>query len=176
MKNSLSKEQKRFIEDNYKNITSNELTEMLNEKFNSKIPVRKIQDYKKKHGLKNGVVTRFKKSIQPHNHKPVGSEFINNEGYVMIKVAEPNKWILKHRHLYEKYKGKIPNDYSVIFANGNKQDFDLDNLVLVERKVKLIAKNKKLFFADKKLTETGILIAKLISKTSERKSKIYESK
>lgn len=176
MKNSLSEEQKRFIEENYKNITSKELTQILNKKFNSEVPVKKVQDYKKRHRLRSGVVTRFSKDKQPHNYKQIGSEFINSNGYVMIKIADPNRWKLKHRYLYEKYKGRIPNGYSVIFANGNKQDFGLDNLILVERKVKLIAKNKKLFFDEKELTETGLMIAKLISETSSRREQIYGSK
>ena len=61
--------------------------------------------------------------------------------------------------------------YVIVFADGNKQNFDLDNLVLVDRKIKLMAKNKRLFYKDKDLTKTGLLIAELICRSSEVKKK-----
>ncbi len=71
----------------------------------------------------------------------------------------------------KKNKGIIPNGYSVIFADGNKENFDIDNLLLVEVKDKLVAKNKHLLFEDRELTKTGLLIAKLINKVSEVKER-----
>ena len=41
--------------------------------------------------------TMFKKGNIPKNHREVGSERITVDGYVEIKVAEPNKWKLKSR-------------------------------------------------------------------------------
>lgn len=41
--------------------------------------------------------TMFRKGNVPANHRPVGSERVNMDGYVEIKVAEPNKWKHKHR-------------------------------------------------------------------------------
>ena len=36
--------------------------------------------------------TMFRKGHQPNNHREVGSERINVEGYAEIKVAEPRPW------------------------------------------------------------------------------------
>lgn len=77
--------------------------------------------------------TMFKKGNIPANHKPVGSERLNVDGYVEVKIAEPNKWRGKHRVIWEKAHGEVPEGYSVSFKNGNRQDFSLDNLVLVSR-------------------------------------------
>lgn len=38
----------------------------------------------------------FKKGDMPVNHRPVGSERVNVDGYCEIKVSEPRKWRLKH--------------------------------------------------------------------------------
>lgn len=160
--------QKKFIVENYRGRTTKQLTDMFNKEFNTNITSEKMSSFKKYHKLKSGVNTMFVKNIKPHNYKTIGSEFINSDGYVMIKIAEPNKWILKQRYIYEKLHGSIPEGYSVIFANKDKTDFSEDNLLLVENKDKLVAKNKHLIYKNKELTKTGLLIAKLINKTNAK--------
>lgn len=166
-----SNEEKTFLQQNVKGRTSEELTICFNQRFNRQLTINQIKQYKKSHKLRSGINTKFKQNNKPHNYKPIGSEFINNNGYVFIKVADPNEWELKHRYLYKKYKGSIPNDCCVIFADSNKRNFNLDNLILVEISDKLTAKNKHLLFDKKELTETGILIAKIINKRSKRGDK-----
>ena len=78
--------------------------------------------------------TMFKKGQVPINHKEVGSERINVDGYTEVKVAEPNRWKLKHRMLYEHYTGeKLSSNDAVIFLDGNKQNFNIDNLFKLSR-------------------------------------------
>lgn len=77
--------------------------------------------------------TMFKKGNRPANYRPVGSERLNVDGYVEVKIAEPNKWRGKHRVIWEREHGEVPEGYSVSFKNGNRQDFSLDNLILVTR-------------------------------------------
>ena len=45
--------------------------------------------------------TMFKKGDKPANIKPVGSEREDIDGYIKIKIAEPNKWQHKHRVIWE---------------------------------------------------------------------------
>lgn len=47
--------------------------------------------------------TMFKKGNVPKNYKPVGSKRILKEGYVEIKIADPNQWELEHRLVWEKH-------------------------------------------------------------------------
>ena len=77
--------------------------------------------------------TMFKVGHRPTNYRPVGSERVNVDGYVEVKIADPNVWEAKHRVIYEQAYGKVPDGYSVQFKNGNKQDLSLDNLCLVSR-------------------------------------------
>ncbi len=172
MKSKFTDEEKQFIEKNTIGNTSEQLAELFNNEFRKTVTAKEMYQFKKSHRLKSGVKTYFQKGIKPYNHKPVGSEFIGKkDGYTYIKIAEPNTWDLKQRVIYKQHYGDISSDYSVIFADQNKQNFALDNLVLVKRKIKLIAKNKKLFFDNKELTKTGILIAELISSASEKGKK-----
>ncbi len=83
--------------------------------------------------------TRFKKGNVPENHRPLFSERITKEGYVIIKVEEPNKWQLKHRYIFEKEHGKIPKGMLLKFKDGNKQNITLDNLYLVSKKKNMAA-------------------------------------
>ena len=128
---------------------------------------KKQKDYMSEESINKTKGTRFKKGDMPHNHKKVGSERITIDGYIEIKTQEPNKWQLKHRYIYEKKYGKIPDGYNVIFLDGNKQNLDLSNLKLVSKAEDLIMNNNQLFTNDKNLTETGTLIAKIINKSSK---------
>lgn len=153
--------EQQFISENVFGRTTKELTKLFNNKFNKNISENTIRNYKKTNKLRSDINTKFKKNHVPHNKKNNGEEFISSDGYTFIKIK--NKWIYKHRYIYEKYHGKIPDDYSVIFADQDKGNFNLENLILVRKKDKLVAKNKHLFFHDEELTKTGLLIAKAIN-------------
>ena len=111
--------------------------------------------------------TTFKKGNVPPNCKPLLSERINIDGYVEIKVKEPNIWKAKHRYLYEKVKGPIPKGYNLIFLDGNKQNLDLSNLKLISKSENLIMNRNKLYAPNKELTESGVLIARVINKVNK---------
>ena len=115
--------------------------------------------------------TSFKKGTIPPNQVPVGTESFVKGGYIKVKVADPNKWKLKHRLIYEEHYGEIPKGYSVIFADGNMYNYDIDNLIAVSRSELLVINNNKLIYEDKELTKVGVNIAKILSKASKLKSR-----
>ena len=169
-----TEEEQQFIRNNAKGIDTEQLTKMLNKKFDTNYSNYKVYRWKKRNHICSGVNTRFKKGNHPHNYKPIGSEFISTEGYTFVKVAEPNVWKHKTTVIYERYYGSIPEGYCVVFADRDKTNFNLDNLILVRNKDKLTAKNKHLLSEDKELTKTGLLVAELINKAAEKKGKKYE--
>lgn len=85
--------------------------------------------------------TMFKKGHPSNNKKPVGSERVNVDGYIEIKVAEPNKWRLKNRVIWEQANGPIPPGYNVQYRNGNKLDCRLENLYLINRREQFMTQN-----------------------------------
>lgn len=73
--------------------------------------------------------------------KPVGSERMGRDGYIMVKVREwPEKpcskdnWRFKHHLAYEEAHGPIPKGHVVLFADHDRRNFDPDNLVAIPRK------------------------------------------
>lgn len=91
-------------------------------------------------GYMGANATSFKKGDMPANTREMYSERINRDGYVEIKVPEPNPYTtcasrFKHKHLwlYEQAHGPVPKGHAVIFADGNNRNFSLENLVCVSR-------------------------------------------
>lgn len=85
--------------------------------------------------------TMFKKGQIPVNHRDVGSERVNLDGYIEIKVAEPNRWRLKHRVIWEQANGSIPKGFNVQFKNHNRQDCRIENLYLISKAEQMAKEN-----------------------------------
>ncbi len=111
----------------------------------------------------------FKKGSIPWNKKLIGSERTNVEGYVEVKVAEPNKWKLKQRIIYEKIYGKIPKGNLIIFADGNKQNFELNNLICVTKAENVRLNQDKFKNIDGDLTKTRLNLVRLSELGRKRK-------
>lgn len=190
-----------FVKNNVKGITLKELTSRFNKEFNMNASESAISNLKAKYNLQSGIVggrfekghvpankgkkgymtheqyekckaTMFKKGNVPANARSIGSERLDKNGYILIKMQDGHKhknWIRKHRYLYEQAHGKIPEGHKVIFADGNNRNFDLDNLILVSDAEELIMNRNKLFKQDKHLTKAGVAVAKVINKVNKRK-------
>lgn len=191
-----SEEQKEFIITNNYGKYSKELAEMFNQHFNTNITAKEIAYFRRNHKLKSGLTgqfkkgnvahnkgkkqieymsqesiertkeTRFKKGNKPKNYRPIGSERITKDGYIEVKVSDPNKWETKNKIIYKQYFGDIPKGHKVIYADGNKLNNDINNLILVSNNEELIMNRHKLRTENIELTKTGYLIAKVIDKTN----------
>lgn len=130
---------------------------------------KKWDDFMSPEAQANSRKTTFKKGNIPHNHRPVGSERVNVDGFTEVKVAEPNKWKLKHRLVWEEAHGKIPEGYKVIFLDGNRQNIQLSNLEMVKAAEEFIMNQRSLFNKDANLTKSGVLVSKVQHKVFELK-------
>ena len=125
-------------------------------------------EYMSKEGQLNSRKTTFKKGNVPHNHRLVGSERITVDGYIEVKVAEPNKWKLKQRFIYEEATGeKLTKNDIVIFLDGDRQNFDINNLVRMTRAELVRYNQDHLYGKEVEINETAVLVAKLKAKTGE---------
>lgn len=78
--------------------------------------------------------TLFKKGHVPKNYKPVGWTRIDAEGYTWMKIKEGrNGWAMIHRIAWELENGPLPKGKFLRFIDGNKANWDLSNLMLVDR-------------------------------------------
>ena len=153
----ITKEVEDFICNNYIGVKNKELTEIINKKFNSNYNIKQIKWIKYKHHLDNKLVKR---------DCPIGSERIKN-GYIFIKVANPQKWVEKQRYIYEKHFGKIPRGYKVMFLDDNITNFDINNLVLVKNREALFVNKNHYANVSKAVKETAINVARLETKIKE---------
>lgn len=118
-----------------------------------------------------GQQTQFKKGQKGWNYKPVGTERINADGYVDVKIADPGKWKGKHVIIWEEANGPISAGHCLLFADGNKLNVTLENLLLVSRKELAVMNKMGLISADAELTKAGIVIADIYLKIGERKKR-----
>lgn len=193
MKHFYTEEECQFIRNNIKGTSYKKMTEIFNEKFHTDIGIRamssKIRGLKLTNGL-NGCFkpnripwnkgkryipggrsheTRFVKGHTSLNKKPIGTERITKDGYLEVKVSEPDNWELKHRYIWEHNYGKPPEGAIVAFKDGNRLNVSLDNLALITRKENVIMNHSGTRYKNPKMFETGLLLAKIRLKESERK-------
>lgn len=94
---------------------------------------KRAEEWMSPEGLARSAASRFKKGQRPATWKPIGSERINVDGYIEVKVVEGKPWRHKHRVMWEEVNGAVPDGYMVSFIDGNKQNCVLSNLKLVAR-------------------------------------------
>lgn len=187
-----------FLREYYPYHTNKECVEALEEKFGIKTHSRNMSNVKTLYKLPDKMIKNagcFEKGLIPWNkdkpmseetrkkvartwfkkghtlsNRDVGETRVNADGYKAIKVAQPNEWMLYHRYIYEKETGeKLEPSDIVIFADGDRGNFEIDNLVKVTREDLLYLNREGLIYDDKDLTKAGVNIAKLLSKIRARK-------
>ena len=88
--------------------------------------------------IKRTKATRFKKGQLPHNTRAIGDERVTKDGYIEVHVGQHRRsrandqWVLKQRLVWERENGRsLKRDEVVLFADGDKRNFDPGNLVAV---------------------------------------------
>lgn len=179
--------------------TYKEIVEIFNKKYDLEMTIKKLSSLLGRKKIKTGTTgcfrkgfipwnkgkkgymgankTSFKKGNKPKNWRPVGSERINDEGYTLIKVSNEGgmlkRWALKHRVVWEQHhKKKIPKGSVIIFADGNKNNLNIENLICVTRNELKVLNRCRLISSVSELTKTGLNVVKLKIKLAEiRKEK-----
>lgn len=79
-------------------------------------------------------------------------------------------WKQKHRLIWEKHHGRpVPDGYLITFLDGDKMNFDIENLALISKEEQAILNRKNLRYENTECTRAGINIAKVIRATGRRK-------
>lgn len=185
-----------FIAENHAGIGPREMTNLLNETFGTNYTNTQLKAYYGNRKLDSGLKgyfskghvpankgvkgmggwepTQFKEGHRPANWVPIGSERVNGDGYVDVKVLDGQKqknWKGKHICIWEDHHGPVPEGYAVIFGDGDRRNFDVDNLIAVSKGQLATLNRKGLIQKDADLTRTAIAVVDIIQKISERKVK-----
>ena len=174
-----------------------EITEMMTAKFNYDYTKTQIAAAIKRYGLSTGRTgrfekgrvpfnkgtkgltsansTSFKKGNVPHTYLPIGSESVTRDGYTIVKVSDEGtrnqRWRPKHRLIWEKHHGPVPDGHAIVFGDGDKTNLSIDNLILVSRSQLSVMNTKKLIKNDAELTRAGANISQLMVAISNAKKK-----
>ena len=170
--NRFYSEQVEFVKEKIKeHYMVKEITELLNKEFNQNYSFKSVSSLiYKRLKLKTNNNSKFKDNHKPYKHKEVGEEYIDKyNDCVLIKIAEPNTWVQKHRYIWEQHYGKIPEGYFVLFLDKNRRNFDIDNLALVSQKDYLKMLSTRTYSENKDITKLAILNAQMMNKTNERR-------
>ena len=114
-------------------------------------------------GFKPSPGTLFKKGNIPHTAAPIGYERINKDGHIEIKVEGHRQMVFKHRYVWEKHNGKIPDGNVITFKDGDKANCNIDNLIMITRSELVIYNRRFRKIANAETNETCLLLAKLKS-------------
>jgi len=142
-----------FLRNNYGKFTHAVVTNLFNKRFKTALTILAIKHATNHHGI------TFARPIPP-----IGAEKIDGHGYTLVKVSHHGKrtnWKYKHRLIWEKANGPIPEGYRVIFLDRNRSNFSLDNLALATKAETAYMNRNGLFFDDSERTRTGLAIARL---------------
>lgn len=128
--------------------------------------------------------TMFKKGHRPHTAVPVGTITVaktsngnKEELYYKKKVAEPNRWKLLHRLVWEEHHGPIPKNHVVTFLDGDWRNCDISNLMCLSMGANCRANQGGLRFeGNPELTKSGLLVSELKTQAIKAEKKLRKSK
>lgn len=192
-------EVREFIEAHYMGVGPKKMTEMLNWIFGTSYTKGQVKGFYHNHGLNSGLTgrfekghvshnkgrkgwsapgteaTRFRQGQLPHNTKPIGWER-TQDGYIYVKVRmRPSRqdcndnFVPKHHLVWEAEHGPVPDGHVVIFLDGDRTNFALDNLALVSLQENQILNRRGLRSSDPELTEAGIAVSRVRAAAYEKK-------
>lgn len=118
---------------------------------------------------------QFKKGDRPMNEMPIGAVVTNSQGYLIRKKqmegGQWDRWEFLHRAVWEEHNGPVPEGMIVIFKDGNRQNCDLGNLMLVSRGELVTMAKKGYRFEDPDLTEAAAGMVRLMIKANKKRKK-----
>lgn len=160
---------KKMIKTNYKN----DIIRLYKEKFDKEITEIQLKLFKRRYNIKCNFDGRFQKGKvnNPKPPKQIGTErtyYDNDKKRIMVKIGN-KKWIEKTRYIYEQHYGKIPKNCVIIFLDGNRDNFNIDNLKCITHHEHEIIAGNHLYFKDKELNELSILTAQMKSRVLKYK-------
>ena len=169
-----TEEQNKWIRHNYRKYGKHHITEAFNEKFNDSRTLDTMWCKVRRMGLTGNGAEYKAQMCKKHFSVPMGSEHIDKQGYTLVKVSDDKNgrsknWKLKQIIIWEEVHGPIPDGYSVMFLDGDKTNFDINNLVCVPTGVLATLNKKKWRSSEKEVTRAGVLWCELYSMYGEIK-------
>jgi len=170
-----------------------ELADECSRVFGIEISAKQISNYKKSHKISSGLTGHFekgcvpynkgkhievhpnckkgwfKKGEHPQNFKEIGTVVVNNDGFLVRKVANPDVWKFESRLVWEAHYGPIPPGNKIMHLDGNRLNVDINNLAMISDAEHMDMVRRKSYSDNPEITRAGVAIAKLSVATRARK-------
>lgn len=185
------KEIHEFICTNNKGKTLTEITALVNETFGKTFTKNQLRCFRKNNHLVSGLAGRFgkghvpankgkkgwyapgsekawfRKGNVPHNKVSVDTEVMTTIGYIKVKVAEPDVWEFKHKMVWEKHNGRVPDGCVITFKDGDHRNCSIENLMCISFRENSQLNGRKLRTVSPELTEAGLALVRLENRVNE---------
>ena len=142
-----------WLIENYSKMKAELLTEKFCAKFRHKCKPRTIIGHCNSIlGIQSGR-RNFPKGNTPWKVCDIGQEKKWSNGYTLVKISDKkttreskdrhDNWKFKHILIWEQNHGEVPKDHMVVFLDGDKENFSIENLACVPlRYFAIMARNK----------------------------------
>ena len=146
-----------------------DIVDKINEKFDLNLSMQQIRDCMNDRGIRNNIDKKFsaKDGNRCQQEKPIGTISKWECGYTRIKIGD-NEWEFIQRYVWRKHHGEIPPGHSVIFLDGNTDNYNIGNLALVNRNELMKYNSMRLNSDNQELNRVAVNLAKLMTKAKER--------
>ena len=168
----------RWLARNVPGKTFDEAASVFNGRFGCEFTPRQIKGHCVYHGIKAG-----RKGRKGRGYK-IGTECVTDKrsGFVYIKISDkPVKGCMglsgekKHFVIWESANGPVPPGHIVVFADRDKSNFDLGNLLLIGKREFFYMCRHGMLSGDPDVTKTNMLIARCHLAIVDGANKLTES-
>ena len=160
-------EQEEWLRNHYHSVSSyQELTDLFNERFGTSRLRGQISDKCTKQMRLSGMSNQGRYGKKEKEQLPIGAIRKSQTG-TYIKVMEVPKnqhisgyaepfWSPLQKKIYQDVHGEIAPGQMVCFLDGNSQNFDIDNLYCIDRKISATMSANRWWSTDREHTLTAI--------------------
>lgn len=170
-----------YLKANIDNYTYQQLAANMSIKFKTNITASSVEHKASRLGIKKSIVIMtdakyavYSSAFIKRKVRPLGYERFDGN-YVLIKIAEPNIWMPKHRYVWIETHGPIPKNCNIIFLDGNRKNCGISNLCMVTNaNLGYMNTNKLYVKGSPELTKIGVDLARMndmVNKKNNRKRK-----
>ncbi len=164
-----SEEHISFLKDGYRTMPIGELTEAFNDRFGldktkravkAALERRNIRAPVDEHGRHRGL---YRKGRVAHNRVEAGHERKVGDDFILVRQPDGTDK-MKHVAIWESHNGPLPEGSVILFLDGDKTNFDIENLELLTRRELLMANMRHYNHVDEKLKPPVLSLSKLLAK------------
>ena len=151
-----SENERKWVAENYPKLGGLKCVEPFEKKFGKHRTATSIMAEARRQGLlvEEDVVVSNKNYTR---RVPIGTIVDDGDGYLKIKTGNGSSgWERYHRYLYKKRYGAIPKGHKIIFLDGNRRNYDTDNMVAIPGSYLAIMNKLKLKSQEPEITKTSI--------------------